>query len=336
MKTGTIISTLGDLHAADSSIRLIDWTLNELAMQFGTDFSVWTRYDKHGHLSAAHLGREVSTSVWDYGPLIQKHLLEHPNLKAHRSLGQSIFVAKTTDSMSQRELDQTPLFRDAYRHMGARYQIALFLESPIFGSCSISFARNSRDYSDEQVNAIRDISGHLLVAFARLNRIERLEQALSSARSLYFRTTWTGAVWCYAAVEDATSEKIQDRFGGSREKFTIPQSLAKYFSQSLENTPVTIMDNRGSRWQLTIRPAGHEKAILLEPDPHEAVLSSYPDLTRREKETAHWIGEGKSNAEISIILGISPKTVDKHVENLYRKVGVESRLALAKRMFDRS
>ena len=52
-------------------------------------------------------------------------------------------------------------------------------------------------------------------------------------------------------------------------------------------------------------------------------------LTGREVEVLGWIREGKSNPEIGIILGISPRTVQKHVEHLLGKLGAETRHAAA-------
>ena len=40
----------------------------------------------------------------------------------------------------------------------------------------------------------------------------------------------------------------------------------------------------------------------------------------------HWIAEAKTNTEIGKILSISVRTVEKHVETIYRKLGVENRM----------
>jgi len=52
-------------------------------------------------------------------------------------------------------------------------------------------------------------------------------------------------------------------------------------------------------------------------------------LTPRQGEVLYWIAQGKTNAEIAIILGTSPRTIDKHVEQLLERLGVENRLAAA-------
>jgi DNA-binding NarL/FixJ family response regulator len=50
-------------------------------------------------------------------------------------------------------------------------------------------------------------------------------------------------------------------------------------------------------------------------------------LTDREAEVLLWIARGKSNREISEILSISPRTVNKHLEQVFVKLGVENRAA---------
>jgi DNA-binding NarL/FixJ family response regulator len=50
-------------------------------------------------------------------------------------------------------------------------------------------------------------------------------------------------------------------------------------------------------------------------------------LTSREGEVLSWLSKGKTNRDIAQILGLSPRTVDKHLEQIYSKLGVENRTA---------
>jgi DNA-binding NarL/FixJ family response regulator len=52
-------------------------------------------------------------------------------------------------------------------------------------------------------------------------------------------------------------------------------------------------------------------------------------VSPREAEVLYWIAEGKGNGEIAIILGTSLRTVEKHVERIFDKLGVDSRVAAA-------
>jgi len=52
-------------------------------------------------------------------------------------------------------------------------------------------------------------------------------------------------------------------------------------------------------------------------------------LTTREAEVLHWVAQGKTNRDIGDILGTSPRTVHKHLEHVFAKLGVETRTAAA-------
>jgi len=53
------------------------------------------------------------------------------------------------------------------------------------------------------------------------------------------------------------------------------------------------------------------------------------DVTAREAEVLLWLSRGKQNRDIADILGMSPRTVTKHLEQIYAKLGVENRATAA-------
>ena len=63
----------------------------------------------------------------------------------------------------------------------------------------------------------------------------------------------------------------------------------------------------------------------------EQLLQQTLQLTSREAEVLLWISRGKSNREIGEILNISPRTVNKHLEQVFIKLGVENRASAAAR-----
>lgn len=60
-----------------------------------------------------------------------------------------------------------------------------------------------------------------------------------------------------------------------------------------------------------------------------AALRQRFELTLRESDVLLWIANGKTNREIGQILDMSPRTVNKHLEQVFRKLGVENRTAAA-------
>ena len=61
----------------------------------------------------------------------------------------------------------------------------------------------------------------------------------------------------------------------------------------------------------------------------QMVLKSRLMITDRESEVLLWIARGKSNRDIAEILNLSPRTVNKHLEQIYTKLGVENRTSAA-------
>jgi DNA-binding response OmpR family regulator/DNA-binding CsgD family transcriptional regulator len=59
------------------------------------------------------------------------------------------------------------------------------------------------------------------------------------------------------------------------------------------------------------------------------VLKLKLQLTPRESEVLMWVARGKSNRDIAEILKLSPRTVNKHLEQVYAKLGVENRASAA-------
>jgi DNA-binding NarL/FixJ family response regulator len=75
-----------------------------------------------------------------------------------------------------------------------------------------------------------------------------------------------------------------------------------------------------------------ERLLVIEPankPREEDLLREKFELTPRESEVLTWISRGKTNQEIAIILDFSPRTVNKHLEQIFRKLGVENRTTAA-------
>ncbi len=71
------------------------------------------------------------------------------------------------------------------------------------------------------------------------------------------------------------------------------------------------------------------RLVSCHPSRDELLLKDRLGLTRREAQVLLWLGQGKSNRDIATILGLSPRTVNKHLEQIFAKLGVENRATAA-------
>lgn len=56
-----------------------------------------------------------------------------------------------------------------------------------------------------------------------------------------------------------------------------------------------------------------------------------PSLSLRESEVIYWISRGKTNAEISMILGLNQSTIDTYVKRIFQKLSVHDRISAVRR-----
>jgi DNA-binding CsgD family transcriptional regulator len=95
------------------------------------------------------------------------------------------------------------------------------------------------------------------------------------------------------------------------------------------------LDKRGaSTVELVVVAQYRENEVLirlneLNPERDVARLAERLGLTQREAEVLLWVSYGKASSDISEVLEISPRTVQKHLERIYEKLGVETRSAAA-------
>jgi CheY-like chemotaxis protein/DNA-binding CsgD family transcriptional regulator len=136
---------------------------------------------------------------------------------------------------------------------------------------------------------------------------------------------------------------LDDYFGGEAglpERETPPR-LAEWIAQAIASRrqgrePNALLIADGSRrllasfhhdpadegeWLVVLREENDASAI-------ESLIAAFR-LTRREAEALYWVTLGKTNRDIGDILGSSPRTVNKHLEHVFEKLGVETRTAAA-------
>ncbi|NDY89642.1 response regulator transcription factor [Ideonella livida] len=113
-------------------------------------------------------------------------------------------------------------------------------------------------------------------------------------------------------------ESLRRRAGAEPQSLTVARG-ANRLSLALHRLPDGSSEGE---WLVVLREAS-EAALL------EALALAFPVLTAREAEVLHWVIQGKTNRDIGDILGTSPRTVHKHLEHVFEKLGVTSRTAAA-------
>jgi DNA-binding CsgD family transcriptional regulator len=132
---------------------------------------------------------------------------------------------------------------------------------------------------------------------------------------------------------------LSDHLGADGEDLVLPEPLRQWLeaaqrSKSASKTQPTaaLPGNAQLRLHYMGNAGPNEFLLRLAKDTGSdlpAEFSSEFGLTTREREVLSWLSKGKTNRDIAQILGLSPRTVDKHLEQIYAKLGVENRTAAA-------
>lgn len=84
---------------------------------------------------------------------------------------------------------------------------------------------------------------------------------------------------------------------------------------------LSVANTDEEQWVLVLRE--HSDAAQIE------ALGKLFQLTKRESEVLYWTVKGKTNKDVGEILGTNPRTINKHLEHVFQKLGVETRTAAA-------
>jgi DNA-binding response OmpR family regulator/DNA-binding CsgD family transcriptional regulator len=163
---------------------------------------------------------------------------------------------------------------------------------------------------------VDELLARIRVHLANARIANRTRMALDATGRFLLATTQAGRlIWCTPQAEKRLSDAIPDF---ATADFVLPRgNRIEARGRQLTFTFLSQTGPDEYLYRLTESGGGQE----------EAFIRDYLSLTTREAEVLIWIARGKSNRDISDILGISPRTVNKHLERIFIKLGVENRAA---------
>lgn len=158
--------------------------------------------------------------------------------------------------------------------------------------------------------------------------------SLDATGRLMLATDAEGSLlWCTPRAQTLISRMVP---GWSRDQPLPPEvrvPVERLLKRGSAGASVRLAHDAQDRMlELVLVARYRENEVLIrlnELDPRKKVerLAASLGLTLREAEVLLWGSYGKSSGDISDVLEISPRTVQKHLEHVYEKLGVETRSA---------
>lgn len=205
------------------------------------------------------------------------------------------------------------------------------------------------DYVNKPINT-EELLARMRVHLANARMAQSVRSALDQTGQFLFAVNSRGELsWstpqarrrfdqsgCYSQYSQGQGELGQ---GGQGQGAGLESSLSAWLARGPEpghhfklDADTRLVD-RALDVEFLARVSAEEHLLRLvdsnQPEDATARLKEAFAVTQREADVLLWIANGKTNREIGQILEMSPRTVNKHLEQVFRKLGVENRTAAA-------
>lgn len=228
--------------------------------------------------------------------------------------------------------------------MGAEYQMALPLPAGPGEIAGIALNRDRHDFGERDRAMLELLRPHL----SRLRRDAAARDELRLMSSLIDRTLGDAGRAALSVGRDGTIA----HFGGRAEAMVaahLPPArradrlparledwLARERRRGLRPPGDLVVDGPAGRLIARLLPAGdpdgHDVVLLEEHRVGEELVALRGlGLSARQGQVLSLVARGRNNREAAEILGVSPRTVQKHLEHIYDRLGVRSRAAATAR-----
>ena len=211
------------------------------------------------------------------------------------------------------------------------------------------FGEGALDYIVKPIRPA-EVLARIEVHLSQTRNLRRAEQLLANGEFAAMAVDGSGRIgWLTPAAEawlaDFNTRQGLQQACGIRD--LLPVNMLDWFQAWRQRSEPTHAEADEQclmpGFNASIRACEHpdEYMLMLQRDENNAewdlqALRGKLKLTFREAEILMWIARGKTNKEIGIILNTSPRTVNKHLEHIFEKLGVSTRAAAVAMVLERS
>lgn len=177
---------------------------------------------------------------------------------------------------------------------------------------------------------VDELLARIRVHLANARAAQGAGEALDASGRFLFATDRKGKLlWCTPKAKEFLADSglqgmLTEQVMRLRQQSSMSPKARIELEVGSRRLEITVVSSVGpDEWLFRLA----ESAIVVE----EEVLQRALSISARESEVLLWVSRGKSNREIGEILTISPRTVDKHIAQIFSKLGVANRASAAAR-----
>lgn len=264
--------------------------------------------------------------------VLAAHMHEHPLIE-HFHRTNDWRAVQISDFMSQRRFMELGLYRELFALVGARSVMANVI-SGTGGSPFVALAllRQRGDFSDRDRTVLDILRPHLSNWYRKTAARQEMATLMNGLEVFGRGVIILDRSGCITYASESARERLSAFFYPWSDHRSLPERLVAQLSvdpggrQPVE--PSHIVSSVGSK-RLVVQgfvDDGHTVLLLEERNSEVSdAAAAELGLTPRESEVLRWVARGSSNPQIAETLGISRRTVKKHLESIYSKLDATGR-----------
>ena len=242
-----------------------------------------------------------------------------------------------SDVIDQQAFHGLALYQEVYRPLGVESQIAFTLPARLPLVLGIALSRGREDFSDREVQLLALARPHLMQAYrnaelwgARAAMLAALEEGLDTlGRHVVVLDS-------HGRVEFATDGARRLLGDPDAMRSGLPERGSHLDLRAPRPAPAAaeplVLQGAGGSVLVRLLPShrsDRREVLLLEAGTGELSVAALRGLglTPRQADTLRLLALGHSPAQTAAQMGIAPRTVDKHLQHVYAKLGATSSVA---------
>jgi len=307
------------------------------------------RCDSCVHVVLDLAGNTFELTTWPDGRFVFENRrdvmtwhADHP-LALHHERLRNLGAWRLSDVASSGQFHASTVYRNLYRFLGIEHQLVMLLPAQRDRVRLLALQRKSEDFDDDERRILELVAPHLVQAERHLRRAARVQPPGTltveddQARGVIVAHGDGSVDLCtqrarlllqdYCAIDLARARVVLPAVLGTWLAAAIDECTTRRFLRARPDPLIIAKDVRCLVVSLVPDPVHDRHLLTLAEEALAAPAATLQalGLTPREAEVLSWVAQGKTNREIGLILGASGRTVQKHLEHVFQKLGVESR-----------
>lgn len=276
--------------------------------------------------------------------ILGQHAHQLPVRSYPQRTGNTGHAIKISDLLSRQDFRRTDLYQELYKPLRIPFTMSLplILQGP--KRVNIGHHREHRDFSERERRVINCLAPHLLQAYRNASLFSRLHgdvqdghMALQAEGRALLTVLPQGEIRYHtdygrelALRYDLVDSKHPHRLmAWLRQRLPAASNPLHTAPSEVSTHPPLAVTTSSGTLRISFAYLNSQSFVLLKETRTTSARNALAQfgLTPREAEILEWVAKGKSNPEIGTILGISFRTVQKHLERVYSRLGVDNRHA---------